>query len=289
MLNGWGTAPALDIIAPSFADDPELRDWWARWERMSASPTTIRRLLRTIWQVDLTPVLEAIRVPTLVLHRTGDRTSHIRNGRAVAAAIPSARLVELPGNDGYPWAGDADAVLDEIEHFMTGQRRQPPVDRALATVLFTDIVRSTARAAELGDQRWRLLLEQHDRASRAVVEAHHGRVVKNLGDGMFASFDAPARAVRAACALRDAVRPLDIEIRAGLHTGECELLPGGDMGGIAVHIGARVAATAAPGDVLVSSTVRDLVAGSGIEFADRGLHELKGVTDAWQLLAVAGA
>jgi class 3 adenylate cyclase len=288
MLNGWGTAPALDVMAPSLADDAEFRDWFARWERVSASPTTIRHLLRSTWQIDLRPILEAIQAPTLVLHRTGDRTSHIRNGRAVATAIPRARLVELPGQDGYPWAGDADGLLDEIESFATGHRRQPRLDRALATVLFTDIVRSTERAAELGDQRWRAVLEAHDRTSRSVVEQYHGRVVKSLGDGLLAVFDAPTRAVRAACAVRDAVEPLGIELRAGLHTGECELLPGKDVGGIAVHIAARVAALASTGEVLTSSTVRDLVAGSGISFADRGSHPLKGISEDWHLVAVEG-
>ena len=286
MLNGWGTAPALDLIAPSLADDDDFRDWWARWERVSASPTTIRHLLRSTWQLDLRPVLEAIQAPTLVLHRTGDRTSHVRNGRAVAEAIPTARLVEFPGHDGYPWAGDADSLLDEIEEFVTGQRRRPNVDRALATVLFTDIVGSTERAEQLGDQRWRALLEEHDRVSRSVVEQHNGRVVKSLGDGLLAVFDAPTRAVRAACAVRDTVRSLDIEIRAGLHTGECEVLARHDVGGIAVHVGARVVELAGPGDVLVSSTVKDLVVGSGIAFADRGLHELKGMHEPWRLLAV---
>jgi class 3 adenylate cyclase len=284
MLHGWGTGGALDLIAPSLADDDEFRDWWARWERLAASPTTIRHLLRSTWQVDLRPVLEAIRVPALVLHRTGDVTSHIRNGREVAAAIPGARLVELPGRDGYPWADGA--LLDEIEEFVTGHRRQATPDRALATVLFTDIARSTEHAAELGDRAWREVLEEHDRRSRRVIESHDGRVVKSLGDGLLAVFDAPTRAVRAACLVRDAVRPLGIDIRAGLHTGECEFLAGDDVGGIAVHIGARVAAVAEPGDVLASSTVRDLVVGSGIDFADRGVHELKGVPDPWRLLAV---
>jgi class 3 adenylate cyclase len=286
MLNGWGNAPALAITAPSLADDPEFRDWFARWERESASPTTIRHLLRSVWQVDLRPVYEAIQAQTLVLHRTGDRTSHIRNGRAVAAAISNARMVEFPGSDGYPWAGDADALLDEIEEFVTGQRRPPVVHRTLATVLFTDIVDSTERAAQLGDQRWRGLLEAHDRATRSVVEQHRGRVVKSLGDGMLAVFDAPTRAVRAACAVRDAVEPLGVGVRAGLHTGECEVLAGGDVGGIAVHLGARVTGLAGPGEVLVSSTVKDLVVGSGIAFDDRGQHKLKGIAEPWRVFAV---
>jgi class 3 adenylate cyclase/pimeloyl-ACP methyl ester carboxylesterase len=286
MLNGWGAAPAVDLMAPSMADDEEFHDWWARWERMSASPTTIRRLLRATWQLDLRPVLEAIGVPTLVLHRTRDRASHVRNGREVAEAIPTAQFVELPGDDGYPWTGDADALIDEIEQFLTGQRRRPSTDRVLATVLFTDIVRSTERAAELGDRSWRALLEEHDRASRSVVTAHGGRVVKSLGDGLLALFDAPTRAVRAACELQSALGPLNIDIRAGLHTGECELLTDDDVGGIAVHVGARVSALAGAGEVLVSSTVKDLVVGSGISFADRGLHELKGLPEPWRLLAV---
>ncbi|MBV9213109.1 MAG: adenylate/guanylate cyclase domain-containing protein [Actinobacteria bacterium] len=286
MLSGWGTAPALDVMVPTLADDGEFRDWWARWERMSASPTTIRRLLRSTWQLDLRPVLEAIRVPALVLHRTRDRSSHIRNGRAVAEAIPGARFVELDGEDAYPWAGDADSVIDEIEEFVVGERRQAPASRALATVLFTDIVRSTERAAELGDQRWRAILEDHDRASRSVVEDYGGRVVKSLGDGLLALFDTPTRAVRAACDLRAPLRAIDIDLRAGLHTGECEVLPNDDVAGIAVHIGARIAALAAPGEVLVSSTVKDLVVGSGIGFEDRGLQGLKGVPEPWRVLAV---
>ena len=289
MLNGWGTAPALDVIAPSLADDDDFRDWWARWERVSASPTTIRHMLRSTWQVDLRPILEAIRVPALVVHRRHDRTSHIRNGRAVADAIPTARFVELAGQDGYPWGWDADALLDEIEEFVTGQRRRPSSHRALATVLFTDIARSTERAAELGDQRWLGLLEQHDAASRRVVREHSGRIVKTTGDGVLALFDTPTRAVRAACALRDEVRAFGVEIRAGLHTGECELRADDDVGGIAVHVGARVAAIAGPGDVLASSTVSDLAAGSGIRFADRGVHRLKGIPEPWRLVAVDDA
>ena len=288
MLSGWGNAPALDVIAPSLADDPGVRDWWARWERMSASPTTIRLLLRSTWQVDLRPVLEAVQAPALVLHRTHDQTSHVRNGRAVAEAIPEARFVELPGQDGYPWAGDADAVLDEVERFVTGHLRQADTGRTLATVLFTDIVGSTERAAAMGDLRWRAVLEEHERTSRAVIEAHRGRVVKSLGDGLMAVFDAPTRAVQAAGALQRSVAPLGIQLRAGLHTGECELLPSDDVGGIAVHIAARIAARAAGGDVLVSSTVKDLAVGSGITFADGGVHDLKGVPDPWRVFRVAG-
>jgi class 3 adenylate cyclase/pimeloyl-ACP methyl ester carboxylesterase len=287
MLRGWGSAPALELIVPSLADDDEFRDWWARWERISASPTMIRRLLRTLWQIDLRPVLEAIQIPTLVAHRTGDQTSHLRNGRAVAEAIPGAKFVELPGRDSFPWSGQAGPLLDEIEQFVTGQRRRPAADRTLATVLFTDIVGSTGRAADLGDQRWRAVLEEHDRASRTVVRDHGGRVVKSLGDGVLAVFDAPTRALRAADALHDAVQQLGIELRAGLHTGECELLPDDDVGGIAVHIAARISAQAHAGETLVSSTVRDLVVGSGMAFDDRGLHDLKGVPEPWRILALA--
>ena len=198
MVNGWGTAAMVDAIAPSLAHDPAFREWWAGWERQSASPGSIGHLLHSVWRLDLRPVLEAIQVPTLVVHRSGDRTSHVRNGRRVAETIPGARFLELPGQDGMPWAGDVGALLDAIEEFVTGERHRPRTDRALATVLFTDIVGSTERAAELGDQRWRALLEDHDSAGRTVVEEHDGRVVKSLGDGLLAVFDTPTRALEAA-------------------------------------------------------------------------------------------
>ena len=239
-------------------------------------------------EIDVRDVLPAIRVPTLVLHRTGDRGVPVEAGRYLAQHIPDAKLVELPGVDHYPFVGDGDALLDEIEEFLTGSRRTREPDRVLATVLFTDIVGSTEHAAELGDHRWKELLEAHHRLVRTELERARGKEVRIAGDGFLATFDGPARAIRCACAIRGAVRPLGIEIRAGLHTGEIELAETG-VEGIAVHIGARIADLAGPGEVLVSSTVRDLVAGSGIEFADRGTHVLKGVPEEWRVQAVTNA
>jgi class 3 adenylate cyclase len=243
-------------------------------------------LLRSYREIDVTEVLPTLRVPTVVLHRTGDPMVPVEAGRALAAWIPGARLVELPGNDHIPWFGEADALLDEIEEFLTGNRHAPERDRALATVLFTDIAGATERAAALGDLRWRELLERHHAVVRDQFAAYGGREVKAMGDGSLATFDGPAKAIRCACAIVERSSSEGVEVRAGVHTGECELI-GDDIGGMAVHIGARVAGQAAPGDVLVSSTVKDLVVGSGIEFVDRGSHELKGVPGEWRLLAVA--
>jgi class 3 adenylate cyclase len=237
-------------------------------------------------QIDTRAILPAIRVPTLILHRSGDIAAPVAHARYLAEHIPGARYVELPGVDHIPSVGDQDAILGEIEEFLTGVRHEREPERVLATVLFTDIVGSTERAAELGDRRWRDLLARHDELVRRQVERHRGRVVKNIGDGVLATFDGPARAIDAARTVRDAVRELGIEVRAGLHTGECEAI-GDDVGGVAVHIGARVSAQAATGEVLVSSTVKDLVFGSGLEFEDRGEVELKGVPGTWRLYAVA--
>jgi class 3 adenylate cyclase len=239
------------------------------------------------WEIDVRPVLATIRVPTLVLHRADDRAIRVEHGRYVAAQIPSAKYVELAGPDHLPWAGDVDPVLDEIEEFLTGARHGTEPDRVLATVLFTDIVRATEKAAVLGDRRWRDILEAHHALVRRQLVHFRGREIDTAGDGFLAAFDGPARAVRCACAVRESIRPLGIEIRAGLHTGECEVV-GDKLGGIAVHTGARVAASAAPGDVLVSSTLKDLVAGSGLMFEDRGVHGLKGVPGEWRLYAVVG-
>jgi class 3 adenylate cyclase len=232
-------------------------------------------------------VLPTIHVPTIVLHRRGDRVVNRRAGSELAASIPGARYVELPGIDHLPWAGDSDAVLGEIEEFLTGTRSAPDPDRVLATVMFTDIVGSTERAAEMGDARWRDFLSAHqDRVGREL-ERFRGRMVKTLGDGCLATFDGPARAIRCGQAIVAACRASAIDVRIGLHCGEVELI-GDDVGGIAVHIAARIGATAAPGEVLVSGTVKELVAGSGIGFADRGVHELRGVPDQWRLLAASG-
>jgi class 3 adenylate cyclase len=245
----------------------------------------VQKLFEMFLDIDVRAVLPTIHVPTLVLHRRGDRVVNRRAGQELAAHIPGARYVELPGIDHLPWAGDADAVLGEIEEFLTGTRSLPESDRVLATVMFTDIVGSTERAAELGDRRWRELLAAHHTAVRTELARFRGREVKTLGDGFLATFDGPARAIRCGQAIAAAARPLGLEVRIGVHTGEVELI-GDDIGGVAVHIAARVGALATPGEVLASSTIKDLVAGSGIGFADRGPHSLHGIADEWRLFAV---
>jgi class 3 adenylate cyclase len=239
-------------------------------------------------QIDVRAILPSIQVPTLILHRPGDRTTRVEGSRYLAEHIPGARYVEVPGQDHLMWVGDSDAIVDEIEEFLTGARHVVEPDRVLATVLFTDIVASTEHLARLGDRRWRELLDDHFRLARREIARYRGREVKTTGDGVLASFDGPARAIRCAGAIRDVTRELGIEIRAGLHTGEVELL-GQDLGGIAVHTGARVVAEAGPGEVLVSSTVKDLVAGSGFEFEDRGTRTLKGIPGEWRLFAAVPA
>lgn len=285
-VDDWGTGRSIEVFVPSLADDEARRRAWGLFERATASPAMARALLEALRQIDVTHALPAISVPTLVLHRSGDPAIPVEAARFTAERIPDARCVELPGDDHHPMLGDTDALLDEVEQFLTGARQSREPDRALATVLFTDIVDSTQRASELGDRRWRELLEAHDTRARRQVETHGGRVVKGLGDGHLATFDGPARAIRCARTLLEDADDLGLQLRTGVHTGECELLDG-DVGGMAVHIGARVGALAAPGEVLVSSAVRDLVVGSGIEFEDRGAHQLKGVPGDWQLLAVA--
>jgi class 3 adenylate cyclase len=291
----WGTleygAQAVERFTPSRSGDPDEARRWARWARYGASPGAAAALVRMNASIDVRHVLPTIRVPTLVVHRTGDRAVDVRSGRLIAERIPGARLVELPGNDHYPVI-EPERFLSEVEQFLTGLWREgawdePEQDRVLATVLFTDIVDSTRMTAELGDAGWRELLSDHHALVRRQLSRFRGRELDTAGDGFFASFDGPARAIRCACAISDSVRELGIEVRAGLHTGECELIDG-KVGGIAVHIGARVAAEARPGEVLVSSTVKDLVAGSNLEFAERGVTELKGVPGAWQLFAVTG-
>jgi class 3 adenylate cyclase len=232
-------------------------------------------------------VVESVHVPTLVIHRTHDRLVNVRHGRWLAEHLPNATYLELPGDDHTLWSPGAAEVIGEIEEFLTGARATTEPDRVLATVLFTDIVDSTGTASQLGDQRWRHLLEDHDRATRAAITRYGGRAIKSTGDGFLATFDGPARGIRCAQAATDAAAGLGIQIRAGLHTGECEVR-GDDIAGMAVHIAARVSALAEPGEVLVSRTVRDLVAGSGIEFEDRGTHELKGVPESWEILAAKG-
>jgi class 3 adenylate cyclase len=288
MFERWGDPIGVDLWAPSLAGDPELRDWWARLLRSGLSASGARTIGEMYEHLDVRPLLPAVRAPTLVLYRSGDRLVPPALSRTVAAGIPGAREVELDGADHLYCAGDQGAILDEVEQFLTGSLAPAPADRVLATVLFTDIVGSTERAAALGDRRWREVLERHDRLAHREVGRHRGRVVKTTGDGVLATFDGPARAVRAGIALRDAApESLGVDLRVGVHTGECELL-GEDLGGIGVHIAARVQAAADPGVVLVSNTVKDLVVGSGLRFDDRGERELKGVSGRWRLHAAVG-
>ena len=284
---GWAGEMDVSELAPRAARDPELMRRIATFFRRSASPGAAVALNRMNTQIDTRAVLPTISVPTLVLHRTDDRNVKVEEARWIAKQVPGARYVELPGDDHLVWTGDTDTLLDEVEEFLTGVRRGPEPDRLLATVLFTDIVGSTERVAKLGDGPWRELLEEHHRLVRAELERFRGREIDTAGDGFLATFDGPARAIHCACAIRDSVRSLGIEIRAGLHTGECELVAG-KVAGIAVHTAARVNGLAQPSEVLVSSTVKDLVAGSGIEFVDRGEHDLKGVPGTWRLYAAAG-
>jgi pimeloyl-ACP methyl ester carboxylesterase len=282
----WGHLRPEDVeyYAPSRLGDDQFVRNLERYLRRSASPGAAAALLRMNSYIDVRDVLPTIRVPTLVLHRTGDHDVDVAEGRYLASKIPGARFVELPGDDHWISAGNPDEIAGEIESFLTGTRPAEELDRVLATVLFTDIVDSTKRAVELGDRRWRQLLNTHDAAVRRELERFRGREVDTAGDGFFATFDGPARAVRCAISIGDAVRELGLDLRAGIHTGECEL-DGPKVRGIAVHTGARVASLAAPGEVLVSRTVKDLVAGSGLDFVDRGVHELKGVPGEWRLYA----
>ncbi len=283
--DGWGGPVGLAIRAPSLMHDERFKQWWARYLRMSASPAAALALTRMNAAIDIRHVLPTVHVPTLVVHRTGERTLSVEHARYMARQIPGARLVELPGEDHLPWVGDQDAIVDEVEEFLTGVRRGPEPDRVLATVVFTDIVGSTERAAAMGDRRWHDVLDGYYTVVRKELGRFRGREIETAGDGVLATFDGPARAVRCAVEIGRAVRYLGLEIRAGLHTGEVEMM-GDNVGGIAVHIGARVAAHAGAGEVLVSSTVRDLVAGSGILFDDRGPRALKGVPGEWRLFAV---
>ena len=279
----WGTEADLGTMIPNA--DPAMRRWWAERARASASPGAARDLILTNSLIDVRHVLAAIHVPTLVMHRTGDRDAKVEEGRYIAARIVGARFVELPGDVHVPWV-DADPIVDETEGFLTGARRGPEPDRVLTTILFTDLVGSTARAAELGDSRWKALLDAHHRIVRRELERFRGEEIDTAGDGFLATFDGPARAIRCACSVRDSMPALELELRAGVHTGEV-ILAGDKIRGIAVHTGARIAALAAAGEVLVSATVRDLVAGSGLQFEDRGEHALEGVPGASRLYAVA--
>jgi class 3 adenylate cyclase/pimeloyl-ACP methyl ester carboxylesterase len=283
----WGQGNLIDRFMPSLAGDEELRKLVGRTERASATPGAALTIMRMNHGIDVRHVLPTIGVPTLVLHRTGD-VINVEHGRYLARHINGAKYVEFPGIDHNPWVGDANSLVGEIESFLTGRRREIETesDRVLATILFTDIVGSTNRLVELGDRRWKDLLTQHHSLIRDQLARHRGREIDTAGDGFLAAFDGPARAVRCGRAIVDSVRKLGIRIRAGVHTGECEVI-GEKLGGIAVHIGARIGALAAPDEVLVSRTVSDLVAGSGLQFEERGTHSLKGVPGSWQLLAAA--
>jgi pimeloyl-ACP methyl ester carboxylesterase len=281
----WGSPEAFRALAPSKENDPDFQRWIGRYLRQSASPKAAAALLRMNTQIDVRNVLPTIGVPTLLLYRTHDADVHVDEGRYVAERIPGSTFVELPGADHLMWTGDADALLDEVEGFLTGVRRGPDPDRVLATVLFTDVVGSTETATRVGDRAWRSLLERHHQVVRRALARWRGREIDTAGDGFLATFDGPARAIRCAVAATEGIRDLGLEIRAGLHTGEVEMA-GGDVRGIAVHIGSRVAGLAGPSEVLVSRTVADLVAGSGIVLADRGEHELKGVPGTWLVYAV---
>ena len=282
----WGRGFMLGSFAPSMAHDAPLREAQARYERQAASPGSVLAMIAMIYGTDIRDVLPTIQVPTVVIGRGAN--ANIAHSRYLAGHIPTAKYVELPGIDSLIWAGDQEAMVSEIQESVTGIRPVPEPDRILATVLFTDIVGSTQEAARLGDRRWRDLIQAHHGVVRRELDRFRGREVNTAGDGFLAMFDGPARAIRSAVAISEAVQPLGIEVRAGLHTGEIELM-GDDIGGIAVHIGARVSSAAGPREILVSSTVKDLVAGSGIDFQDRGLHGLKGVPDQWHLFAVRSA
>jgi class 3 adenylate cyclase len=288
----WGkTGGGVAARIPSIAGDPGLQGieaWWVKVQRNAATPAAWEAFQRMAFEIDVRDVVPSIHVPTLIIHATDDRVCHVENARWLARHIEGARFVELAGGDHLPWF-HPDRTLAEIREFITGSREPDVPDRVLATVLFTDIVGSTELATRLGDGRWRDLLESHNEAVRAELARYRGREVDTAGDGFLAVFDGPARAIRAANAIVEAVRRLGLEVRAGIHTGEIEQLPSGDIRGIAVHTGARVAATAGPGEVLVSSSVRDLVAGSGLSFLDRGSHVLKGIEEERRLYAVAPA
>src|SRR3954452_180917 len=283
----WGTGMMLELFDPDDADDIALRESWGRYERHSVSPGTAAPMIEMINATDIRGVLPAIRVPTLIVARA-DAPVEPAHGRYLAEHIADATYVELPGRGSLLWSGDQDALLREIEYFVTGSRPTVQHDRVLATVLFTDIVGSTDRAAEIGDARYRELLAEHDQIVRRALDRFEGREVKTTGDGFLATFDGPARAIRCAQTIHESLRPIGVDVRAGLHTGEVDLIDG-DVGGIAVHLGARVMAEAGAGETVVSSTVKDLVVGSEITFLDRGEHSLKGVPGTWRLYAVAGS
>jgi class 3 adenylate cyclase len=284
--HGWGRGDTVEWYAPSRAHSVRARDGFARWERMAASPSSLLRMLRMIRSIDVRSALPAIQVPTLVIQRTDDRITRPCHGRYLADHLPHARYFEQPG-DHLLWLGDTDAMLAEIEQFLTGARRPPEPDRVLATILLTDIVDSTTTAARIGDRRWHTLLDAHRSVARREIASHRGRLIESTGDVILATFDGPGRAIRCACALREAASNEGIQVRAGVHTAEIELL-GDDITGISVHITSQINSLARPGEILASRTVKDLVVGSGITFTERGTHKLGGVHDDWDVFAVTG-
>jgi class 3 adenylate cyclase len=281
----WGGPYMIDYWAPSMAEDERFRQWWAKYLRLSASPAAVINIFRMNMAIDVRAILAAIHIPALILHRAGDRPVNVGQGRYLAEHIPGATLVELSGDDHLWWVGDSESIVNEIEEFLTGNRQAIEPDRVLATVLFTDIVDSTKQAAEMGDRRWHDLLDSHNALMHKAIARFRGRAVKSTGDGFLATFDGPARAIQCAFEIRDEIQRLGIEIRAGLHTGEIELM-GEDVGGIAVHIAARVLGKAAANEVWASRTVKDLVVGSGFRFSECGIHSLKGVPGEWGLFTV---
>ncbi len=286
LVEHWGTGHNFDRIAPSNAGDERMREWYARLERLSASPGGMRQLAAAFSDADVRDLLPLLNVPTLVMHRTGDRLIDVQHSRFLAEHIPGARYVELPGDDNLPSAGDSEAILGELEEFVTGGRRGGESERALLTVLFTDIVDATVRASDLGDKRWRDLLSVHDATVRDLIARYDGLEVKTIGDAFLITFDgAPSRAIRCAGAINAAMYELGLPVRAGLHTGECEII-GDDVGGMAVHIASRVVGLAEPGEVLTSGTTYGTVVGSGLGFEWRGDHELKGVPGRWPIFCL---
>ena len=282
----WGQGATIDIFSPSLAGNARAREFQARFERQAASPMRVQQLFEMFLDTDVRDALPLIQSPTLILHRRNDRAVNVRAARWLAEQIEGSRLIELEGEDHFPWVGDSDVALAAIEEFLTGVRPAPAPERVLATVLFTDIVDSTRLATEMGDRRWRDLLKDHQKLVRERLGRFEGREIKTTGDGFLAIFDGPTRAAECARAIADDMPSLGIEVRAGLHTGEVELM-GEDVGGIAVHVAARISALAGPGEVLTSRTVRDLAAGSGVDFETFGRHELKGVPDEWEIYSVA--
>ena len=284
MEKNWGTGESLHLFAPSVASDETFKLSWARFERLGASPSAVVALMRMNSEIDIRPILPSIRVPTFVIHRQGDVRVNVEAGRFMARQIPNAKYLELPGSDHTLWTGETERILDEVEEFLTGSRSAIESDRVLATVLFTDIVNSTKRAETIGDRAWHDVLDRHNALVRREISRHRGHEVRTMGDGFLATFDGPARSIRCALAINEGVEALGLQVRAGLHTGEVEMADD-DLSGIAVHIASRVATMAKPGQVLVSNTVRDLVAGSNIRFHDEGSHSLKGLTESVRLFA----